>query len=335
TFDQFSTVDVLGIGFILISPAGDTNTFDVEAAAADAMDPAAASAFIFDQLGLTGKLGNLEVLVSNDVLGSATFSIQPDGRILVNYQPNNGTEGTQIITLRLILTTPLEIQNACPPGTISDGATVTETIIINQTVEAPVMVDPTETDCTNSIDDDGDGDLDCADADCAADPACELPNETTCDDTLDNDGDGLPDCLDSDCDLDPACETGNVECSDLADNDLDTLVNCADPGCNGLEGEPGPGTDVCEFGTEVTCDDMFDNDADTNADCLDMNCDGLEGEPGPGTDVCEFGTEVTCDDMFDNDAGGDADCADTVDCPDGTTCDTDMICDTGACVAAP
>jgi hypothetical protein len=53
-----------------------------------------------------------------------------------------------------------------------------------------------ETDCAEGNDNDGDGATDCADADCATDPACV---ETACTDGSDNDGDSATDCDDSDC----------------------------------------------------------------------------------------------------------------------------------------
>lgn len=60
--------------------------------------------------------------------------------------------------------------------------------------------------CDNGSDDDGDGDTDCADSDCAADPACApVPEPEVCDDGTDNDLDGDPDCADADCSADPAC----------------------------------------------------------------------------------------------------------------------------------
>jgi Zn-dependent metalloprotease len=65
---------------------------------------------------------------------------------------------------------------------------------------------PVPESCTDSVDNDGDGAIDCADSDCASDPSCSTDPEV-CDDGLDNDGDGAADCDDSDCDTDPACAT--------------------------------------------------------------------------------------------------------------------------------
>lgn len=59
------------------------------------------------------------------------------------------------------------------------------------------IYDPSVELCDDSLDNDGDGQTDCADDDCTADPAC-VP-ETRCHDGLDDDGDGWTDCADLDC----------------------------------------------------------------------------------------------------------------------------------------
>ncbi|MFH2006637.1 MAG: hypothetical protein ABI333_08640, partial [bacterium] len=58
--------------------------------------------------------------------------------------------------------------------------------------------------CVDGIDNDGDGDTDCADTDCAADPVCHETG-AECSDGIDNDGDGDIDCADIDCAPEPAC----------------------------------------------------------------------------------------------------------------------------------
>src|SRR5688500_1971806 len=74
--------------------------------------------------------------------------------------------------------------------------------------------------CTNGTDDDGDGQTDCADSDCAAAPSCTGDPEV-CDNTLDDDGDGATDCADSDCAADPACVA-----SDCGNGAIDTGEDC-------------------------------------------------------------------------------------------------------------
>ncbi|MDY0002813.1 MAG: hypothetical protein RBU30_16060 [Polyangia bacterium] len=189
--------------------------------------------------------------------------------------------------------------------------------------------------CANGMDDDGDGLIDCADPDCAQNPAC-LP-ETLCNDGLDNDGDGDMDCADSDCASQSYCETIEVTCDDEFDNDGDGLVDCADSDCvgtsdctaipetncnDGLDNDSDGLADCadsdcatetyCEA-TEATCDDDFDNDGDGQVDCADSDC--------IATAVCTSNPETICNDGLDNDSDGDADCADS-DCANESYCET-------------
>lgn len=67
-------------------------------------------------------------------------------------------------------------------------------------------------DCTDDVDDDGDGEIDCADPDCfgrvgSEGQTCE-DLETSCLDGADNDRDGLVDCDDPDCDGEADCGSG-------------------------------------------------------------------------------------------------------------------------------
>jgi hypothetical protein len=61
-----------------------------------------------------------------------------------------------------------------------------------------------ETSCTDGMDNDSDGLVDCADPECAGNSACLTPVEN-CTDGIDNDGDMKVDCADPDCAPDPAC----------------------------------------------------------------------------------------------------------------------------------
>lgn len=83
--------------------------------------------------------------------------------------------------------------------------------------------------CNNGVDDDGDGSTDCADPDCAADPACTGTPVENCSNGVDDDGDGAIDCADTDCAADPACVPAGPgdECNDpiaasLGSNAIDT-----------------------------------------------------------------------------------------------------------------
>ena len=89
---------------------------------------------------------------------------------------------------------------------------------------------PSESDCTDGIDNDGDTNIDCADSDCSNNLCCSVGTlfECDCSDGLDNDGNGAIDCAETVCSLDPACSTsgggssgGNENYTDLVDNDGD------------------------------------------------------------------------------------------------------------------
>lgn len=66
------------------------------------------------------------------------------------------------------------------------------------------LLDETETDCADGVDNDGNGDVDCCDTACAEDTACAA--ELMCLDGADNDCDGFVDCMDPDCGSEPACK---------------------------------------------------------------------------------------------------------------------------------
>jgi hypothetical protein len=82
--------------------------------------------------------------------------------------------------------------------------------------------------CTNGRDDDGDGGVDCADADCVTTPFCRDDIEL-CNNAVDDDGDGLVDCDDSDCAEYPDCPA--EICDNRIDDDADGAIDCADPSC--------------------------------------------------------------------------------------------------------
>ncbi len=165
---------------------------------------------------------------------------------------------------------------------------------------APAFADDAkkETNCTNRADDDGDGMIDCADADCHDDAACKpdgKPENTDarCSDWVDNDGDGVMDCDDEDCEgLGVSVCKGSWK-GDLAGGGK-ARVQTAAPGtsvANGLsdEGIPleaissmGDSTDFYEligkFGdkdgerNDEVCSDGMDNDGDGRVDCADFGC---------------------------------------------------------------
>lgn len=100
-----------------------------------------------------------------------------------------------------------------------------------QPISEPILETPDtqdtakpQEDCTNGMDDDGDGQVDCADSDCDWQPICS----EDCQDGVDNDLDGLVDCEDGDCALGPPC---SEDCYSSEDDDDDGLKNCEDDDC--------------------------------------------------------------------------------------------------------
>ena len=179
-----------------------------------------------------------------------------------------------------------------------------------------------ELNCTDGIDNDGDGVVDCDDADCTADAACKpaapaappaaaparTDKETNCTDRSDNDGDTVVDCADADCYEDPACkpsgtpEKSNSLCSDFVDNDGDGSIDCDDMDCEG------PGITACKGswrGTSVQGD---------RVDSMEMPelAEGMSVEDliGKGSDKDGERNDLDCADGIDNDGDGRIDCAD-------------------------
>ncbi len=151
-------------------------------------------------------------------------------------------------------------------------------------------------DCNDGIDNDGDGDVDCADLDCFS--ACF--EEHDCGDGIDNDGDGAIDCADGDCDSRCNYESN---CSDGVDNDGNGLVDCDDPDCSWSCGL-----------VENDCSNGRDDDGDGFTDCTDDDCRWYS--------ICrENASDAQCSDGTDNDGDGFTDCADP-DCRWNAPCNT-------------
>jgi len=198
--------------------------------------------------------------------------------------------------------------------------------------------------CSDGIDNDRDGRVDCADTDCVARSFCNEivpdipPNEPDedslylCTNRIDDDDDGNFDCGDRSCGQFPelCCTTEFTDerCSNGIDDDENGFTDCEDFGCS-----QGVFVTVCD--REVICDDGIDNDNDGLADCLDEKCtfappcegevdceNGVDDEgdaladcldPECATDpACRMpeDTAAVCADGIDNDRDGFADCRD-------------------------
>lgn len=110
--------------------------------------------------------------------------------------------------------------------------------------------------CTNEVDDDGDGLIDCDDPDCSAAPSCQTED---CGNSADDDGDGLIDCDDPDCSAAPVCVP--EVCTNGVDDDGDGLTDCDDPEC----------ASSTHCATE-SCASGVDEDGDGLTDCDDDDC---------------------------------------------------------------
>ncbi len=190
--------------------------------------------------------------------------------------------------------------------------------------------------CSDEIDNDGNGDVDCSDTACSQVAVC-MP-ESQCEDGRDNDNDGLYDCEDFDCYYSAVCidagERTFEECSDESDNDDDGLTDCDESSCGGFN--------HCTENNEVSCQDGEDNDDDGEADCNDLGCAYF-----PHCLGFSESTEAFCLDEIDNDTNGYVDCNDPgcsvfsfcnenseILCKDGIDNDEDgkTDCNDGACI---
>lgn len=144
------------------------------------------------------------------------------------------------------------------------------------------------TQCDDGMDNDGKGDIDCADPQClkGVNGSCD-PNYDSeapqCSNKKDDDNDGKvdkndPACLDENGNYNPDLddESDDPACSDENDNDGDGLVDAEDPGCYAKN----PNTGKYEYkpnkkseeGPNTECSDSKDNDGDGYIDSKDPDC---------------------------------------------------------------
>lgn len=155
----------------------------------------------------------------------------------------------------------------------------------------PDYPETTLQECSNGLDDDGDGPVDCADPGCGVYEMCFDSSGTNtentlprCQDGIDNDGNGLIDCADkAGCGAFKFClppvENTPELCLDGKDNDGDGFVDCKDSDCKAFS--------VCNptENTLALCMDGKDNDGDALIDCRDPDCKDLY--------VCNFPAQDT------------------------------------------
>lgn len=214
--------------------------------------------------------------------------------------------------------------------------------------------------CTDGVDNDSDGLIDCHDPDCApcGSPVYSVPYDASpdqdasvdakpeagstseiCKDGIDNDHDGKLDCLDPDCFVACSCQLSEA-CTNGVDDDCDGLKDCEDPNCSvdlccGVTpayAAPPPPPELCANGLDDNCDGK--------ADCTDPQC---------AQDACcnGVGSPEVCGNSVDDDCDGLVDCKDLDCAASGCAC-TDpndcavpaepcllRTCDNGLCGTTP
>ena len=174
--------------------------------------------------------------------------------------------------------------------------------------------DPTQPQCNDGKDNDGDGQTDMADNGCAkSTDNSEVPHDVLCtslshvfertpqcQDGADNDGDGATDMADFSCSstLDDDETNLKPQCDDGADNDGDGAIDLLDFSCSNNK------QDNDETNVKPQCGDGADNDGDGAIDHpADFGCASRQADT-------EDSTKAQCQDGADNDGDGATDMAD-------------------------
>jgi len=207
-----------------------------------------------------------------------------------------------------------------------------------------VITPPGAENCTNGIDDNGDGKIDCLDPKCIETSSCVFGE--ICDNARDDNNNRQIDCADPQCEgqacgFNCLCVGGAKQIFDgskdsgVAPRDAGRPVDSGTPMVDAGTPVVDAGTPVVDSGTpvvdagtdpcagcnagctctggvrhEANCGDLADNDGDLAFDCADSDC--ATAMCGPGC-TCAAGVkkETLCNDGIDNDGSGGIDCADS------------------------
>ncbi len=197
--------------------------------------------------------------------------------------------------------------------------------------ESTTIIENTADLCSDDVDNDKDGMMDCDDPGCKDFAFCQATEDgkentlAACKDEKDNDGDGKTDCDDEDCKDFTICQEGEAEntlvkCQDGKDNDKDGLMDCDDSECKAFSVCSGSGNNTATENSAADCLDGEDNDGDGKIDCDDEGCRVFSfcANAGSGANKDE-NTLKACTDGEDNDDDGDIDCLD-MDCRQFEVC---------------
>ncbi|MBU1431740.1 hypothetical protein KKF91_14440 [Myxococcota bacterium] len=150
-------------------------------------------------------------------------------------------------------------------------------------------------------------------------PRLSLAQEAKCDDGLDDDGDGMVDCADAECAKLPACkpdgnpEDTNERCSDWVDNDEDGEMDCDDDDCGASHVTVCQGSwDSRKARAAAAKAQNQGNVSQAPTQALPTLGEGMTVQDliGKGGDIDGERNDMDCADGIDNDGDGMVDCAD-------------------------
>ena len=160
-------------------------------------------------------------------------------------------------------------------------------IFRNGTILPPPGLPPAEI-CGNYLDDDNNGQTDCADIACSSLPECAvIPPTTTptpeiCNNNIDDDFNGRTDCADSVCAGYSGCIITVTKCNNTADDDGDGKIDYPnDPGCENTDDndEYNPPTTTVPLFTKINLSDLefLAGNRRIKLDLVDETVTGLSG----------------------------------------------------------
>ena len=214
---------------------------------------------------ITNPANGSTYVVGSNIIFTGTAVDPEDGVISNLIQWSSSIDGALGIGASINI-------NTLSLGTHIITAIVTDSGGLQDTDNVNVIIVTGATQCSDSVDNDGDGLIDLLDPGCVDSFDNDETNVgvTQCSDSIDNDGDSLIDYP-----SDPGCvaagdndetNVGVTQCSNGIDDDGDGLIDLLDPGCIDVN-------DNDETNVGVTqCSDSVDNDGDGFIDLLDSGC---------------------------------------------------------------